>query len=172
MELLSPCKVCPRECEIDRLKRKGLCGVGRWAKVSSWGPHFGEEPVLVGRGGSGTVFFAGCNLSCVFCQNYEISHLKLGREVSPQELAEIFLEIQRMGCENLNLVSPTHVAPQIAEALELAKARGFSLPVVYNSGGYDKPETLRLLEGLIDIYMPDCKYSDNEVGQELSGVPD
>lgn len=138
--------------------------------MSSYGPHFGEERVLVGRRGSGTVFFAGCNLSCVFCQNYEISQFRIGTPISEDELALVFLEVQEWGCHNLNLVSPTHVAPQVIAALMMAKERGFSLPVVWNSGGYEKTETLRLLEGLVDIYMPDAKYSDNAIARELSGI--
>ena len=146
--------------------------MGRHALVSSYGPHFGEERILVGTRGSGTVFFAGCNLQCVFCQNHEISHLRYGSPVSEQELALVFLEVQEWGCHNLNLVSPTHITPQVTVALRLARERGFHLPVVWNSGGYERPETLRLLEGLVDIYMPDAKYSDNRVARELSGADD
>lgn len=173
LSLLEPCRVCPRDCGANRLSGEtGECGAGRHALVSSYGPHFGEERVLVGRRGSGTVFFAGCNLACLFCQNYEISHLRYGSPVSEKELALIFLEIQDMGCHNLNLVSPTHLAPQIILALRAAKERGFHLPVVWNSGGYERTETLKMLEGLVDIYMPDAKYSDNAIAKELSGADD
>ena len=173
LSLLEPCRVCPRECGACRLSgERGDCGVGRHAILSSYGPHFGEERVLVGRRGSGTVFFAGCNLSCIFCQNYEISHMRYGSPVSEEELTLVFLEIQDMGCHNLNLVSPTHITPQIILALRMAREKGFHLPVVWNSGGYERPETLRLLEGLVDIYMPDAKYSDNAVARELSGADD
>ncbi len=171
LSLLEPCRICPRECGANRVSGEiGDCGVGRHAVLSSYGPHFGEERVLVGRGGSGTVFFAGCNLSCIFCQNYEISQLRYGYPVSEEDLAHIFLEVQEMGCCNLNLVSPTHITPQVVLALRMAKERGLYLPVVWNSGGYERPETLRVLEGLVDIYMPDAKYSENEIAKELSGV--
>ena len=172
LRYMKKCNLCPVKCGANRLSdEKGLCGVGRHALVSSYGPHFGEEPVLVGRRGSGTVFFAGCSMHCVYCQNYEISQLKLGRATSPHDLADIFLEIQEMGCHNLNLVTPSHVVSQIVEALSIARGRGFDLPVVYNSGGYDRVETLRLLEGIIDIYMPDIKYGDSEIAERYSGVP-
>ena len=150
----------------------GDCGVARYALISSVGPHFGEERVLVGRRGSGTVFFSGCNLSCMFCHNYEISQLRIGTPTSEEELALVFLEVQDMACHNLNLVSPTHVTPQVIAALRMAREKGFYLPVVWNSGGYERPETLRLLEGLVDIYMPDAKYSDNAIANELSGIED
>jgi putative pyruvate formate lyase activating enzyme len=138
--------------------------------MHSFGPHFGEEAPLVGRGGSGTVFFTHCNLRCVFCQNWEISHGGVGHEVEPEELASAMLELQFGGCHNVNLVSPTHVVPQILAALAPAVEAGFSLPLVYNSGGYDSPETLRLLDGVVDIYMPDMKYADDAVAARLSGV--
>ncbi|MGB9590230.1 MAG: radical SAM protein [candidate division WOR-3 bacterium] len=171
LSLLEPCRVCPRDCGANRLSGEtGDCGVARYALISSAGPHFGEERVLVGKRGSGTVFFAGCNLRCVFCQNYEISQLRYGSPVSEEELALVFLEVQDWGCCNLNLVSPTHITPQVINALRMARERGFHLPVVWNSGGYEKPETLKLLEGLVDIYMPDAKYSDNAIAEELSGI--
>jgi len=156
---LSQCDICPRLCRVNRQSGElGVCRVGANAAVSSFGPHFGEEAPLVGIHGSGTVFFSGCNLRCVFCQNYEISHLGEGSEVSAERLAGIFLSIQRMGCHNLNLVTPTHVTPQILEALSLAVPRGLSIPVVYNCGGYESVETLRELEGVVAIYMPDVKF--------------
>jgi len=172
LSLLSPCLVCPVGCHIDRLNdEKGECGVGRYALISSCGPHFGEEPVLRGYRGSGTVFFAGCNLHCVYCQNYDISQLRMGKPVTPERLAEIFLEIQRMGCHNLNWVTPTHVVPQLLEALYLAVQKGFRLPIVYNTSSYDSLLSLKLLEGVVDIYMPDIKYSDSQIGQKYSGIP-
>lgn len=156
---LLQCDICPRLCRVNRQAGElGVCGRGANAAVSSFGPHFGEEAPLVGILGSGTVFFSGCNLRCVFCQNYEISHLGEGSEVSAERLAGIFLSIQRMGCHNLNLVTPTHVTPQILTALSLAVPRGLSIPVVYNCGGYESVETLRELEGVVAIYMPDVKF--------------
>ncbi len=140
--------------------------------VSSVGPHFGEESVLVGYGGSGTIFFAGCNLGCVFCQNFDISHHRNGREVTIEELAESMLELQNIGCSNINFVTPTHVAPAIAAALELARKKGLTLPTVYNSGGYDSVETLKMLDGFMDIYMPDMKYSDSVAAKQLSDAAD
>jgi len=143
---LRSCDICPRTCGVDRTKgERGVCRTGLRAVVSTFGPHFGEESPLVGGNGSGTVFFSGCSLRCVFCQNYVISHLPDGEEADPPRLAGIFLAVQRMGCHNLNLVTPTHVTPQIVEALGIAAAKGFSLPVVYNCGGYERVETLREL---------------------------
>ncbi|RMG60701.1 MAG: radical SAM protein [Deltaproteobacteria bacterium] len=170
---LKECDLCPRKCHVDRLSgEKGFCRTGRFALVSSYGPHYGEEFPLVGRHGSGTVFFTHCNLGCIFCQNYDISHLGEGREVTPEQLAEIFLSIQRMGCHNLNLVTPTHVVAQVVESLALAVEEGFSLPVVYNCGGYEDPDVIRLLDGVVDIYMPDVKFFDPAVAEELARAPD
>jgi putative pyruvate formate lyase activating enzyme len=140
--------------------------------VSSYGPHFGEEPPLVGTHGSGTIFFAHCNMSCVYCQNYSISQEGEGRPVSCEDLAHIMLELQDAGCHNINLVSPTHVVPQILSALEIAVPRGLKLPLVYNTGTYDSVETLALLDGVVDIYMPDAKYGRDEIALALSGIPD
>lgn len=140
--------------------------------VSSYGPHFGEEAPLVGQHGSGTIFFTYCNLRCVFCQNYTISQLGEGSKIDREELARIMLSLQTRGCHNINLVSPTHVVPYILDALELAASMGFHLPLVYNSGGYDSVETLELLDGIIDIYMPDMKYSDEKTAEQLSGAKD
>jgi putative pyruvate formate lyase activating enzyme len=170
---LRRCLLCPRQCRVDRsVGQLGECRTGARARVASAGPHYGEETPLVGRGGSGTIFFAGCNLACVFCQNHELSHLCRGREQEPAELARTMMELQEMGCENINFVSPSHVVPQILAALVLAAEQGLRLPVVYNTGGYDSLSTLRLLDGVVDIYMPDMKYSDDRVGGRLSGVPD
>jgi putative pyruvate formate lyase activating enzyme len=170
---LRRCLLCPRQCRVDRsVGELGECRTGARARVASAGPHYGEEAPLVGRGGSGTIFFAGCNLACVFCQNYDLSHRCRGREQEAAELARTMMELQEMGCENINLVSPSHVVPQILAALVLAAEEGLWLPVVYNTGGYDSLSTLRLLDGVVDIYMPDMKYSDDRVGERLSGVPD
>jgi putative pyruvate formate lyase activating enzyme len=170
---LANCTLCPRRCQVNRLAgEKGKCHTGRWAVVSSHGPHFGEEQPLVGIGGSGTIFFTHCNLRCVFCQNYSISQMGEGVEVSPQQLSGLMLSLQQRGCHNINLVSPSHVVPQVLEALELAAAAGLSLPLVYNTGGYDSVDTLRLLDGVVDIYMPDMKYGGEETARLYSGVSD
>jgi putative pyruvate formate lyase activating enzyme len=172
-ELASPCRLCPRECGARRAEgERGECGVGLEPLVSSAGAHFGEERELVGRGGSGTIFFAGCNLACIFCQNYDISHLRAGREATPADVAGAMLALQRSGCENVNFVTPTHVTPAVAAAIDEARERGLTVPVVYNSGGYDGVEALRLLEGYVDVYMPDAKYGPAAPSLELSGVPD
>lgn len=172
LEILSNCELCPRKCHVNRLKdEKGFCKTGRNAILSSYGSHFGEEKVLVGRFGSGTIFFTHCNMSCVFCQNYDISQLGKGNEVSAQELADIMLELQRMGCHNINLVSPTHCVAQILEALLIAFEEGLKVPIVYNTGGYDSVDTLKLLDGIVDIYMPDIKYGDDERGMRYSSAP-
>lgn len=169
--LLESCFVCPRHCRVNRLKgEKGKCRVAGEAMVSSYGPHFGEEAPLVGRHGSGTIFLTNCNLRCLFCQNYSISQLGEGEIISKEELAYMMLSLQSQGCHNINLVSPTHVVPQILVALGVAIESGLHIPLVYNSGGYDSVETLRLLDGIIDIYMPDMKYSDEKIAKELSGV--
>jgi putative pyruvate formate lyase activating enzyme len=169
---LQACTLCPLVCRANRLEgADGTCHVGRDALVSSLGPHFGEEEVLRGSRGSGTIFFAGCNLRCVYCQNYEISQLVLGTPTPPHDLARMFVRIQQLGCHNLNLVTPSHVIAQILEALELAIPQGFRLPLVYNTSGYDSVSALKLLDGVVDIYMPDLKYSDSGVAQRYSGVP-
>ena len=171
--LLRNCRVCPRQCGADRLiGETSECHAARLAAVSNYGPHFGEETPLVGKYGSGAIFFTNCNLRCVFCQNYSISQLGNGTEVSKEELAQIMLSLQSMGCHNINLVSPTHVLPQILEALEIAIGLGLTLPLVYNSGGYDLVETLEILDGIVDIYMPDMKYFDEIIAEELSGIKD
>ncbi len=170
---MNPCTLCPRQCKVNRNKGQiGFCGIGDMPVVSSVGPHFGEESVLVGRGGSGTIFFAGCNLGCIFCQNFDISHQRHGTKVTIEGLAEAMLGLQNYGCCNINFVTPTHVVPSIAAAIELARKNGLILPTVYNTGGYDSVETLKLLDGFIDIYMPDMKYSDSDVAEELSNAPD
>jgi putative pyruvate formate lyase activating enzyme len=171
VSLLESCSVCPRSCGVNRVTGDvGKCRTPREAIVSSYGPHLGEEAPLVGRYGSGTIFFTNCNLRCQFCQNYAISQLGEGEKVNKEELADIMLSLQARGCHNINLVSPTHVVPQILEALEIAVESGLHLPLVYNSGGYDSVETLRILDGIVDIYMPDMKYDDEETAKELSGI--
>ena len=172
-ELASPCRLCPRRCGALRADgEQGECGVGLNPLVASAGAHFGEERELVGRGGSGTIFFAGCNLACIFCQNYDISHLRAGRETTAAAVAEAMLALQRSGCENINFVTPTHVTPAVAEAIDEARGRGLAVPVVYNSGGYDSVEALRLMEGYVDVYMPDAKYGPGAPSLELSGAAD
>lgn len=171
--ILCSCTLCPRQCKVNRLKdEKGFCGGGMETVVSSVFPHFGEEACLVGRYGSGTIFFSHCNLKCVFCQNYEISHLAEGKEVNPDELAEYMLRLQNMDCHNINLVTPTHFTPQILEALNIAVEKGLNLPLVYNCGGYESEEVVELLDGIVDIYMPDAKFASSEASQRLCNAPD
>ena len=172
-EILRDCVVCPQQCRVNRIEdEQGFCRTGLLPTVSSYSPHFGEEPPLVGRNGSGTIFFAGCNMRCEFCQNYEISQCGLGYAVSCEDLAGIMLRLQDRGCHNINFVSPSHVVPQILHAVAIAAGRGLTVPLVYNSGGYDSVETLRLLDGVIDIYMPDAKYGRDDVAWELSHARD
>ncbi len=172
-QMLKFCSVCPRNCAIDRTKgEKGYCEAGYLPEVSSYSPHFGEEKPLVGRHGSGTIFLTHCNLRCLFCQNYSISHLGEGQTISVKRLAQMMVELQRLGCHNINFVSPTHFVPQILQALPHSIQMGLSIPLVYNTGGYDSIETLRLLDGIIDIYMPDFKYFQSDVAQEYSQAPD
>jgi putative pyruvate formate lyase activating enzyme len=168
---LDACDLCPGKCGAARKAgARGKCHTDHDALIAFAHPHFGEEPPRVGKGGSGTVFFGGCNMQCMYCQNHEISAEGAGRPVTPLQLAEILLDLQAMRCENINFVSPTHAVPHILSALELAARDGLTLPVVYNSGGYDSVDTLRLLDGVIDIYMPDMKYAEGGVSEELSGV--
>jgi putative pyruvate formate lyase activating enzyme len=170
---LEKCDICPLRCGVDRTRGElGVCQTGVLAQVSSFGPHPGEERPLSGWRGSGTIFFARCNLRCVYCQNANISQLSSGQEVSPAELADVMLELQVRGCHNINLVSPSHVLPQILAAVELAAQQGLTLPLVYNTGGYDSLETLALLDGVVDIYMPDMKFGDAEVAYKYSKVRD
>jgi putative pyruvate formate lyase activating enzyme len=171
LSLLESCEVCPHRCGVNRLKGElGFCKTGKNAIVDSYFPHRGEEKPIRGYRGSGTVFFSYCNMRCIYCQNYQISQLGEGREVSPEELAEIFLELQAMGCHNLNLVTPSHVVPQVLSALYLAVQKGFRLPIVYNTSSFDSLESLRLLEGIVDIYLADLKYADREVARRYSKV--
>lgn len=168
---LRSCDLCPRRCHLDRLTGHGSCHIGRHAVVASYGPHFGEEPPLVGSHGSGTIFFAGCNLHCCFCQNSRISQSSAGREVSPEALAAIMLELQEEGCHNLNLVTPTHLTWPILAALAVAYEAGLAIPLVYNCGGWECVTTLRLFDGLVDIYMPDCKYGAEGPDRLYSAAP-
>jgi putative pyruvate formate lyase activating enzyme len=172
-DILKSCQLCPRRCRADRLSaERGMCRIASEAVVSSYGPHFGEEAPLVGISGSGTIFFSYCNLRCMFCQNYSISQLGQGRVATKGEIAKMMLALEERGCHNINLVTPTHVVPQILEALEIAVGLGLSIPLVYNCGGYESVETLKLLDGIVDIYMPDMKYSDERNARRFSGVKD
>lgn len=173
LEELGSCDLCPHKCKVNRNNDEtGFCEIGRLAKVSNFFLHFGEEQELVGEGGSGTIFFSGCNLRCIFCQNYTLSHLGEGQIVTPQELAGMMLVLQNNGAENINFVTPTQVIAQIIEALPLAINKGLTLPLVYNCGGYENPEVLRLIKGIFDIYMPDIKYADDEIATKFSCAPD
>ena len=169
-ERLHACDFCGRECRVDRHKRAGSCKTGVRAVVTSYHPHLGEEDPLRGWRGSGTIFFAWCNLNCQFCQNYDISQLGHGQKIEPEELAAMMLSLQAQGCHNINLVSPTHVVPQILAAVLIAAQAGLSLPLVYNTGGYDSLAALALLYGVVDIYMPDMKYANAETAQKYSKV--
>ena len=172
-KILEECSLCPRKCKVDRLNGElGYCKSGRELIVSSFGPHFGEEPPLVGRFGSGTIFLTNCNLGCLYCQNYDISHLGQGEEVSLEELAGQMLSLQKRGCHNINFVTPTHFVPQIIASLSLAIGKGLNIPLVYNCGGYESLEVLKLLEGIFDIYMPDIKYANEEVSKKYSNAGD
>lgn len=172
LKMTEPCRVCPRSCGINRSKKeKGFCNLGTRPMISSFSPHFGEEKCLVGIHGSGTVFFTYCNLRCVYCQNYEISQLGMGREVENDDLAEAMLKLQNFGCHNINLVTPTPQVPQILASLQIAISKGLKLPLVYNTGAYDSLDMIKLLDGIVDIYMPDFKYSDPKIAHEYSSVP-
>ncbi len=171
--MLKACTLCPHRCGVDRTAgEKGVCRSGERPIVSSFHAHMGEESCLVGRNGSGTIFFTNCNLSCIFCQNYDISHLGYGDEISFEKLADIMLALQGRGCHNINLVTPTHMAFAFVRALEIAIPQGLRIPIVYNSGGYDSVDTLKVLDGIVDIYMPDFKYMDPDSARDLSGAED
>ncbi len=175
VESLADCALCGRQCHVDRLHEdhpKSYCRSGRKAYVSSFGPHHGEENCLRGRGGSGTIFFSHCNLRCVFCQNFDISWATQGRPVEPDELAGMMLDLQRRGCHNINFVTPSHVVAQILEGLLLAAGQGLRLPIVYNTGGYDRVETLRLLDSVVDVYMPDLKFWDPVASKQWANAED
>ncbi len=171
--ILKKCELCPRKCHVNRTAgQRGVCRTGDKPFVSSWGPHFGEERPLVGRRGSGTIFFGNCNLGCIFCQNYPISHLGEGQEISFEKLASIMIELQNIGCHNINLVTPTHQMPMILRSFEIARGEGLSIPIVYNCGGYESLHAIELLEGIVDIYMPDFKYSDPDMALRYSNAKD
>ena len=170
---LRKCSICPRNCRVDRQNgKRGYCRAGFNPAVYSYSAHHGEEPPLSGTKGSGTIFFSYCNMKCAYCQNYYFSQLDAGPEIGIEKLAAIMLSLQRRGCHNINLVSPTHFVPQIMRALEIALGEGLEIPIVYNSGGYDLADTIRLLDGIIDIYMPDMRYSDDEAAKKYSDAPD
>lgn len=170
---LSNCTMCPRQCGVDRTTgQTGYCQTAREAVVAGYDAHFGEETPLVGKNGSGTIFFSHCNLLCNFCQNYDISHQGIGRPVSDDDLADIMLSVQSSGCHNINFVTPSHVVPQILSALTIAAGKGLNIPLVYNSSGYDALETLQMLDGVIDIYMPDFKFWDSRIADQTCQAPD
>lgn len=171
-EHLKCCDLCGWKCKVDRTARKlGVCKTAIAAIVHSYAPHFGEEKPLRGWGGSGTIFFSSCNLRCVYCQNYEISQLRQGREVTDLELADMMIHLQNRGCHNINLVSPSHVIPAIIAAIAIAAQKGLHIPIVYNTGGYDSLEGLSLLDGIVDIYMPDMKYASVNIARKYSKIP-
>ena len=172
-KMLESCYICPRRCGVNRLKNElGFCKTGLKARLCSYMPHHGEEPPLSGTQGSGAIFFSFCNMSCVYCQNYEFSQAGGGREVDFQELAQFMLELQKMGCHNINLVTPTHVMPQILKALKSAISGGLNLPLVYNTGGYELAQIIKLLEGIVDIYLPDMRYADSNTAIKYSCAPE
>lgn len=169
---LAACRLCPRGCAADRLAGKyGVCRMGARPVVASWNVHRWEEPPISGTAGSGTIFFSGCTGQCIFCQNYPISQYRYGNEVSCERLGEMMLELQRRGCHNINFVTPTHFAPHILAATDFAARRGLRIPLIYNTSGYETVETLRMLEGVIDIWLPDAKYADDAIARRLSGFP-
>ena len=171
-KLLSNCEVCPRKCGVNRLEgEEGFCRSGEEVIVSSYNAHFGEEPPLSGNFGSGTIFFTNCNLKCVYCQNYPISQLGNGNKVSLLELTKIMLALQKRKCHNINLVTPTHFAPQILKSIKLAIKMGLNIPIVYNTSGYESVGALKLLDGIVDIYLPDARYADNGVARKYSSAP-
>jgi putative pyruvate formate lyase activating enzyme len=170
-QILESCTLCPRNCKVNRIEGElGYCQIDAEVHISSFSAHFGEEPPLVGHSGSGTIFFTSCNLRCIFCQNYDISQLRYGEVISIEKLADIMLALQKRGCHNINFVTPTHQTPQILKALVIAHKQGLNIPLVYNCGGYEPVEVLTLLDGIIDIYMPDAKYADEEIAFQLSGI--
>jgi putative pyruvate formate lyase activating enzyme len=171
-EILENCEICPRKCHVNRLKgEKGYCQLGYLPMVSAYHPHFGEETPLVGKYGSGTIFMTSCNLSCVYCQNYEISQLRIGEEVSFERLAEMMIELQNLGCHNINFVTPTPQVPAILKSLEIAIDKGLKVPLVYNTSSYDSLEVLKLLDGIFDVYLPDARYSDDKIAKKYSNAP-
>jgi putative pyruvate formate lyase activating enzyme len=171
--ILESCELCPRKCKANRVVgEKGYCSSGMSLTISSYGPHFGEEPEITGINGSGTIFLSNCNLLCLYCQNYEISHLGYGNEVSIDDAAEMMLSLQRRGCHNINLVTPTHYTPQLVKTIFVAANKGLKLPIFWNCSGYENVETIKLLEGIVDIYKPDMKYSESKPAKKYSNTPD
>jgi putative pyruvate formate lyase activating enzyme len=171
--LLESCEICPRKCKVDRLKgKKGFCGVGINPAVYSFMPHHGEEPPISGTKGSGTIFFSFCNLKCLYCQNYKFSQEGEGEEVSPEKISDFMIGLQKLGCHNINLVTPTHIMPQILKALCIAIEKGLNIPLVYNTSGYELPEIIKILDGIVDIYLVDMRYADNQQGSKYSSAPD
>lgn len=172
-EILSSCTLCPQKCNVNRLKgEKGYCGAGNIIEIAYYGPHFGEEPPLSGTKGAGTIFFTHCNLKCLFCQNHQISHEGIGYTRSEEKLAAIMIQLQEIGCHNIDLVTPTHYLPFILKAIQIAATNNLHIPLVYNSGGYESVETLELLDGVIDIYLPDWKFGEEEPGRVYANAPD
>lgn len=172
-KMLESCSLCPRKCRVNRQNyEKGFCRTGKRAKVYSYLAHHGEEPPISGQNGSGTIFFCACNMSCCYCQNYEFSQMDKGKEVEPEELADFMLRLQEKGCHNINLVTPTHILPQILSALKIAISKGLRIPVVYNTSGYELPQIIKLLDGIVDIYLVDMRYSDEKNGFKYSCAPD
>lgn len=171
--LLMRCGLCPRKCGVNRLKDElGFCGIGKEALIYSFLPHFGEEPPISGKRGSGVIFFSGCSMACVYCQNYKFSQLKQGKRASSEELAAAMLKLQKSGCHNINLVTPGHVIPQVLKALLVAIPRGLRLPLVFNSSGYERPEIIAMLEGIVDIFLVDMRYADSNISSKYSGAAD
>ena len=168
---MKPCELCPRRCRVDRINKLGFCGADEKLRVALVSLHKWEEPCLVGENGAGTIFFSHCNLKCVYCQNFSISHNGFGAEISIERLAEIFIEQQKRGAANIELVTPTHYVPQICKAIDLAKSHGLNLPIVYNSNAYENIETLELLRGRVDIFLPDLKYFDDDAAKTFSNAP-
>ncbi len=169
-KLLSNCSLCPRFCNVNRYTEKGYCSSNIEPIISSYNPHFGEEPSITGIYGSGTIFFTNCTMKCIYCQNYPISQLKKGKKISIEELSDIMVSLQKKKCHNINFVTPTHFVPQILQALEIAVKKGLKIPLVYNTSGYESPITLKLLEDIIDIYLPDIKYANDTLAYKYSGV--
>lgn len=173
MDLMEECIICPRNCRVDRTKgKRGYCRENDKIVVARAALHMWEEPCITGENGSGTVFFSGCNLGCVYCQNHSISNGLSGKEITTERLAEIFLELQSKGAHNINLVTPTHFVPQIIEALVMSKSKGLSIPIVYNTSGYEKVETIKMLEGHVSVYLPDLKYMDGNIAKKYSNCED
>ena len=172
-KLLESCCICPRKCKVNRIKGElGFCKTGPRPRICSFMPHHGEEPPISGGEGSGTIFFSHCNMACVYCQNYEFSQLGQGREVDFAQIAQFMLELQNLGCHNINFVTPTHIMPQILKALTLAIPKGLKIPLVYNTGGYELPQIIKLLSRIVDIYLADMRYADSKVALEYSNAPD